>query len=108
MNFTEFFTTFPEMSKSGLRAFKKSVDGAYRQFSREYGDAIEAVFDPVLFFLIWFEKLLQNSPWIVVLIVFLALIYFGSRSIYFSDIRYNANNAELCLSNPSSYVARYW
>ena len=82
MNLTEFFTTFPEMSKAGLRAFKKTVDGAYRQFSREYGDSIEAVFDPVLFFLIWFEKLLQNSPWIIVIIVFLALIYFGSRSIY--------------------------
>ena len=82
MNFTEFFTTFPEMSKAGLRAFKKTVDGAYRQFSREYGDSIEAIFDPVLFFLIWFEKLLQNSPWIVVIIVFLALIYFGSRSVY--------------------------
>ena len=82
MNLTELFTTFPEMSKAGLRAFKKTVDGAYRQFSREYGDAIEAVFDPVLFFLIWFEKLLQNSPWIIVLIVFLALIYLGSRSIY--------------------------
>ena len=82
MNFTEFFTSFPEMSKSGLRTFKKTVDGAYRQFSREYGDSIEAVFDPVLFFLIWFEKLLQNSPWIVVIIVFLALIYFGSRSVY--------------------------
>ncbi|MDC0032365.1 proline/glycine betaine ABC transporter permease [Pelagibacteraceae bacterium] len=82
MNFTEFFTSFPEMSKSGLRTFKKTVDGAYRQFSREYGDSIEAVFDPVLFFLIWFEKLLQNSPWIIVIIVFLALIYFGSRSIY--------------------------
>ena len=81
MNFTEFFTTFPEMSKAGLRAFKKTVDGAYRQFSREYGDSIEAIFDPVLFFLIWFEKLLQNSPWIIVLIVFLGLIYFGSRSI---------------------------
>ena len=82
MNFTEFFTSFPEMSKSGLRTFKKTVDGAYRQFSREYGDSIEAGFDPVLFFLIWFEKLLQNSPWIVVIIVFLALIYFGSRSVY--------------------------
>ena len=82
MNFTEFFTSFPEMSKSGLRTFKKTVDGAYRQFSREYGDSIEAVFDPVLFFLIWFEKLLQNSPWIIVIIVFLALIYFGSRSVY--------------------------
>jgi len=35
MNLTDFFTSFPEMSKEGLRAFKKAVDGAYRNFSRE-------------------------------------------------------------------------
>ena len=81
MNFTEFFISFPEMSKESLRLFKKSLDGAYRNFSREYGDAIEAVFDPVLYFLVWFEKILQNSPWPVVIIVFLLLIYYGSRSI---------------------------
>ena len=81
MNIVEFFTTFPEMSKTGIRIFKKTVDGAYRNFSREYGDAIEAVFDPVLFFLVNLEKLLQNSPWILVLMVFLGLIYLGSRSI---------------------------
>ena len=78
----EFFTTFPEMSKAGLRLFKKTVDGAYRNFSREYGDAIESIFDPILYFLVWFEKLLQNSPWPMVILVFLVLIYFGSRSIY--------------------------
>ena len=81
MNIVEFFTTFPEMSKSGLRLFKKTVDGAYRNFSMEYGDAIEAVFDPVLYFLVWFEKVLQNSPWPLVLMAFLSLIYFGSRSL---------------------------
>lgn len=81
MNIVDFFTTFPEMSKSGLRLFKKTVDGAYRSFSREYGDAIEAVFDPVLYFLVWFEKVLQNSPWPLVLMAFLSLIYFGSRSL---------------------------
>jgi len=81
MDIVEFFTTFPEMSKSGLRLFKKTVDGAYRSFSREYGDAIEAVFDPVLYFLVWFEKVLQNSPWPLVLMAFLSLIYFGSRSL---------------------------
>ena len=69
------------MSKSGLRLFKKTVDGAYRNFSREYGDAIEAVFDPVLYFLVWFEKVLQNSPRPLVLMAFLSLIYFGSRSL---------------------------
>ena len=50
MNLSELFITFPEMSKESLRIFKKSIDGAYRNFSREYGDTIEAVFDPVLFF----------------------------------------------------------
>ena len=69
------------MSKESLRLFKKSLDGAYRNFSREYGDTIEAVFDPVLYFLVWFEKILQNSPWPIVIIVFLLLIYYGSRSV---------------------------
>ena len=58
MNFSEFFIAFPEMSKQGLRAFKKTIDSAYRGFSREYGDSIEAVFDPVLYFLVNLEKLI--------------------------------------------------
>ena len=82
MNLSELFITFPEMSKESLRIFKKTIDGAYRNFSREYGDAIEAVFDPVLYFLVWFEKLLQNSPWPLVILVILILVYLGSRSIY--------------------------
>ncbi len=81
MNLSEFFITFPEMSKESLRIFKKSIDGAYRNFSREYGDTIEAVFDPVLYFLVWFEKLLQTSPWPLVILVILILVYLGSRSI---------------------------
>jgi|TARA_B110001454_G_C12721372_1_gene434854 glycine betaine/proline transport system permease protein len=82
MNISEFFTTFPKMSKVDYLAFKKTVDGAFREFSRAYGDSIESFFDPVLFFLVNLEKLLQNSPWPLVIMVFLALIYFGSRSIY--------------------------
>ena len=81
MDFSNFFLSFPEMSKEGLRLFKKTLDGAYRNFSREYGDTIEAVFDPVLYFLVWFEKILQNSPWPLVIVAFLLLIYYGSRSI---------------------------
>ncbi len=82
MNLSELFLTFPEMSKESLRMFRKSVDGAYRNFSREYGDTIEAVFDPVLYFLVWFEKLLQNSPWPLITLAILILVYLGSRSIY--------------------------
>ena len=82
MNLSELFLTFPEMSNESLRMFRKSVDGAYRNFSREYGDTIEAVFDPVLYFLVWFEKLLQNSPWPLIILAILILVYLGSRSIY--------------------------
>ena len=82
MNLSELFLTFPEMSKESLRMFRKSVDGAYRNFSREYGDTIEAVFDPVLYFVVWFEKLLQNSPWPLIILAILILVYLGSRSIY--------------------------
>ena len=76
-----FLSEFPELSRETLRFIKKGFDTSYRAFSREYGDTIEAVFDPVLYFLVWFEKLLQNSPWPLVLICFLAIIYFGSRKI---------------------------
>ena len=76
-----FLSEFPELSRETLRFIKKGFDASYRAFSREYGDTIEAVFDPVLYFLVWFEKLLQNSPWPIVLICFLAIIYFGSRKI---------------------------
>ena len=75
-----FLSEFPELSRETLRFIKKGFDTSYRAFSREYGDTIEAVFDPVLYFLVWFEKLLQNSPWPIVLICFLAIIYFEQIS----------------------------
>ncbi|WP_117232605.1 ABC transporter permease [Vibrio maerlii] len=74
-------TTFPEMDRSSLRAIRKTLDGAYKDFSREYGDFIETLFDPLLSFLIWFEKLLLATPWWIVLIVCTGLVFLASRSI---------------------------
>ena len=82
MNIPEFLTVFPKMGKEDYLAFKKTIDGAFREFSRSYGDSIESFFDPVLFFLVNLEKLLQNTPWPIVIIVFLLFIYYGSRNIY--------------------------
>ena len=56
----EWLTKFPEMERSGLREFKKSVDGAFTSFSRNYGEGIENFFDPLLSFLVGFEKLIEN------------------------------------------------
>ncbi|MEE9534288.1 MAG: proline/glycine betaine ABC transporter permease [Acidimicrobiia bacterium] len=77
-------TEFPEMDRATLVAIRKALDGAYREFSRSYGDMIESFFDPLLFFLVWFEKLLLNTTWLAVLAALVILAYGASRSIRLS------------------------
>ena len=76
----EFFTEFPEMGRQDLRDFKKGVDASFKEFSRNYGDALESFFEPLLWFLVWLEKLLTNAPWPIVIAVVAALAWLGSRS----------------------------
>ena len=76
----EFFTQFPVMERVPLMELKKGIDLSFRLFSRKYGDAIETFFDPLLFFLVWLEKLLLNAPWPIIILVIATLAWFGSRS----------------------------
>ena len=76
----EFFTKFPVMERSELAEFRKGIDFAFRDFSRAYGDGIEAFFDPLLYFLVWLEKLLINSPWPIIIGVICGLAWIASRS----------------------------
>ena len=76
----EFFTQFPVMERVSLLELKKGIDLSFRLFSRKYGDAIESFFDPLLFFLVWLEKLLLNAPWPIIILVIGILAWFGSRS----------------------------
>ena len=76
----EFFTQFPVMERVSLLELKKGIDLSFRLFSRKYGDAIEAFFDPLLFFLVWLEKLLLTTPWPIIILVIAILAWFGSRS----------------------------
>jgi len=59
---------------------KKGIDLNFRLFSRKYGDAIESFFDPLLYFLVWLEKLLLTTPWPIIILVIGILAWFGSRS----------------------------
>ena len=77
----DFFNKIPVMERDALRELKKSIDFSFKNFSREYGDAIEGFFDPLLTFLIFLEKLLVNTPWPIVIGVFGLLAWIGSRSI---------------------------
>ena len=74
------FEKIPTMDRQELRDFKKYVDIGFKEFSRSYGDVIEEFFDPLLYFLVWFEKLLINAPWPLIIIVIAVLAWIGARS----------------------------
>jgi glycine betaine/proline transport system permease protein len=76
----EFLSKIPVMDRDALRELKKGIDYSFKNFSREYGDAIEGFFDPLLSFLIFLEKLLVNTPWPIVIGVFGILAWIGSRN----------------------------
>ena len=76
----EFFTKFPVMERTSLMELRKGIDHAFRDFSRAYGDGIEAFFDPLLFFLIKLEKLLLATPWPIIILILGVLAWLGSRS----------------------------
>ena len=76
----EFFTKFPVMGRSALAELRKSIDFVFRDFSRSYGDSIEAFFDPLLFFLVKLEKLMMNAPWPIIILIICGLAWVGSRS----------------------------
>ena len=76
----DFLTEFPEMGRADLRDLKTGIDAGFRSFSREYGEAIEAFFYPLLKFMVWFEKLLVSTPWPIIIIVLAVLAWFGSRN----------------------------
>ena len=77
----EFLSKFPVMERTSLMELKKGIDLTFREFSRAYGDGIEAFFDPLLFFLIRLEKLLLATTWPIILLVLAGLAWLGSRSI---------------------------
>ena len=58
----DWLAEFPSLGKRDLRDLKKGIDGSFREWSRSNGDAIEAFFDPLYFFLVWLEKLLIATP----------------------------------------------
>lgn len=77
----EIFESFPSLGRTDLRDLKKMIDGGFREFTRAYGEEIEHFFDPLLQFMVWFEKLLQSTPWPVILLVIAAVAWLGSHSI---------------------------
>ncbi|MBV9562299.1 MAG: proline/glycine betaine ABC transporter permease [Bradyrhizobium sp.] len=75
------FSTFPQMNDSSLTSLKKAIDEGFRQFTRQYGDAIESFFTPLQSFLIWAERLVMNTPWPIVIAVIGGVAWLASRRL---------------------------
>jgi len=78
----EFLYEFPEMGRTDLRELKKAIDFSFREFSRANGDGIEAFFEPLMFFMVWLERLMLATPWPIMIIIFGALAWLGARSLW--------------------------
>ena len=76
----ELFDKFPTLGDQELRELKKAIDRGFRDFSRSHGEAIENFFDPLLQFLVWFERLLQTSPWPLIVLAVAVFAWLGARN----------------------------
>ncbi|MFT6590925.1 MAG: glycine betaine/proline transport system permease protein [Rhodoferax sp.] len=68
------------MGDEQLRALRQTIDGAFRTFSRNYGEALERLFDPLRDLLMFSERLLTQSPWLAVIGVIALIAWLASRS----------------------------
>jgi len=72
---------FPTMGAEQLSSLRRFIDGGFRTFSREYGETLERLFDPLREFLIFSERLLTQSPWPLVIGAIALIAWLASRSL---------------------------
>ncbi|MEY5028205.1 MAG: hypothetical protein RLZ63_520 [Pseudomonadota bacterium] len=71
---------FPALGEDTLRQMRLAIDSSFRAFTRQYGDALEHLFDPLRDFLLASEHLLTRSPWPLVMLGILGVSWLASRS----------------------------
>ena len=77
----DFLCKFPAFSDVSIRAVRKSVDDGFKSLVRSYVNAIDAMVQPLQWFLNYLERLFVSSPWPIILLIMLGIVYFGSRNI---------------------------
>ena len=69
------------MERTAVRELKKVIVFSFIDFCRAFGVGSVSFFDPLLYFLIWLEKLLVGAPWPIVIFVFVFIAWIGSEAI---------------------------
>lgn len=71
---------FPAIDNSTMRVARKTIDDGFRDVVRNYGDAIDVVVHPLQLFLNSSERLFIQTPWIITMLVILAIVHLAGRS----------------------------
>ena len=71
---------FPALGADQLSALRRGVDSAFREFTREHGDTLERLFEPLRDFLLISERLLTQTPWPIVVGGIALVAWLASRS----------------------------
>jgi|GEM_PF-3614840 len=71
---------FPAIDNSTMRVARKTIDDGFRDIVRNYGDAIDVVVHPLQLFLNSSERLFIQTPWIITMLVILAIVHLAGRS----------------------------
>jgi glycine betaine/proline transport system permease protein len=71
---------FPQLDSETLLNIKRGIDGSLKALTRNYGQSIENFFYPLQLVLIFFERLVSNTPWPLVVLALAAVAWFAARS----------------------------
>ena len=72
---------FPALGSKLLSEIRRAIDGGFRDFTREHGEALENFFEPLREFLLLSERLLAQTPWPLVIAGIALLTWLASRSL---------------------------
>jgi glycine betaine/proline transport system permease protein len=72
---------FPAIDDTMIREARKTIDDGFRAWVRAYANLIDAIVQPLQWFLNYLEWLFTNTPWFIVLLVMMAIVYIASRDL---------------------------
>ena len=71
---------FPSLDRDTITSFKKSIDGAFREFASNWGEWFTELLSPILWLLIHFEELLIATPWYIFLSIISLLLWKATQN----------------------------